>query len=192
MTEHSDTPLVVRNPIEQPQDIPQHKKIFDEFIAEAVHSSYILDYLFQCYPDLRLSPSNVDGSEQALRVEIDHGSKLAEEIDWLGGNFCNEKISFTVEPDGSLHRVIEIFPKKNPRKINSRYIHANLGTGKAREFTNYVMDEPWENLEDILPFLEIDDEERQEIANLHRGFRHKYFVANSALAQSPAIGDSSD
>lgn len=192
MTEKSDTKSVVRDLFEKPTEPPKHKQLFDEFVAEAVNSYYILDYLFLCYPDLYLSPGNAYGGEQVMCAEIDHSSELAQEVDWLGGDFSQEKITFSVQQDGSLLRIIEISPKINPSKAESGYINANLGTAKGREFTEYVMGEPWENVEGILPFLEINDEERQEIDSLHHNFRRRYFIANASLAHSKSLGDISD
>ncbi len=192
MTEYSENPPVVRNLFETPPKVPQHKQFFDEFVDTALNSTYILDNLFLAYPELSIHPSNPHGNEQAIRIGIDHSSELAHEIDWLGGNFCQEKISFLVQRDGSLLRIIEISPTTDPRKANSRYINANLGTGKAREFTNYITGDPWKDIQGILPFLELDDDERQEIASLHQKHRREYFVANAAVKQNVEVGDTSD
>ncbi len=192
MTEYSENPPAVRNLFETPPKAPKHKQFFDEFVDEALHSTYILDNLFLSYPELSIYPSNPYGNEQAIRIAIDHGSELAHEVDWLGGNFCQEKISFLVQKDGSLLRIIEITPTTDPSKANSRYINANLGTGMAREFTNYISGDPWKDVEGILPFLELDEDERQEIASLHQVHRREYFVANQAVKQSVTVGDTSD
>lgn len=192
MTEKSDTTSVVRNLFEEPPETPKHKQLFDDFVEEAFHSSHIMDGLFLCNPDLELAPSYFYSEENLMCIRVGHDSELADEVDWLGGNFCKEMITFSVQHDGTLLRIIELAPSRNPSKADSRYINANLGTGKAREFTNYITGEPWKDLEGILPFLEINDEERQEIASLHRDFRHRYFLANAALARSESIGDISE
>ena len=190
MTEPSENPPKTNIQIEEPPELPPHKKLFDEFVSEARNSEYIMDFLFQCWPDLNIQPSDDCEDEKVINIEIGHDSEIANKVDWLGGGICKEKISFNIQNDGSLLRIIEIAPKTNSKKIKSMYINANLGAGKARDFTEYILNEPSEDLEGILPFLEIDDEEKQEIALLHQKHRREFFVVNSAISNCEDSGNS--
>ncbi len=190
MTELPDLPSNVHDLIK----IPEHKKRLDEFIKEASRSQYIKGCLSKCRPDLRIQPFMQSEDEDLIYVGVDHESELACQIDWLGGDFCNERINFSVQPGGSLLRVIELIPPIDPHKIDSHYVNANLGVDKAIEFVEYVMGEPAEDLEGILPFLEVDNREQLEIALLHREFRRKHFdfVAQVAIEHSELSTDTLD
>lgn len=183
MTELSDNTYNVRDLTKKEPKLPEHKKLFDEFIREGMSSYYIMGGLADCRPDLRIHPF-ISGNDKIMYVAVDHASELAKDIDWLGGDLCDENIAFSIKPDGSLQRIIEITPSIAPQEIDSPHISANLGSEKSRDFVNYVMGYPGKDIEGILPFLEINDEERQEIASLHRRFRRRHFVANKALVRS--------
>src|SRR3990167_4167293 len=192
MKRKSENPPNVRNIFGDTPKTPKHKEAFEEFVVEALSNPSVMDDLFECYPDIYISPSNMYGEECLINIIIDHGSVLADEIDWLGGDFCKERASFSVQQDGSLIRIIELASSANLHKTNDRYITTDLGTEKAKEFINYIAGKPWEDLRGVLPFLELDDSEREEIAKFHRAFRQKYFLANASLAQEQASGDSSN
>lgn len=164
--------------------LPEHKRLFDEFIRAGVEGIYVKNYLARCQPDLLIQPFKRSNGEDVVYVGINHASELAQHIEWLGGNFCEERITFSVQPDGSLHRNIEILPVIDRDNANSCRINATLFPRQAREFVDYVMSDPADDLEGILRFLEVDDNERREIAVFHRGFRRRHFVANKALVSS--------
>lgn len=165
-------------------EVPTHKQLFDDFIREGIKSTYITNYLARCLPDLEIKPFKRSKGEDVVYVGIDHESDIAHHVDWLGGEFCEEHIAFSVKPDGSLHRNIEILPVIDRSNANSCIINTTLLPRQAREFVDYVMGDPSDDLEGILRFLVLDDDERQQIALFHRGFRRRYFLANKALAQS--------
>lgn len=177
---------------EKPPELPEHKRLFDKFVTETLQGFPVLDDLFSCFPELYIQPVGNYEDERFIKITVDHSSLLAKQVDWLGGDLCNENITFSIQTDGSLLRITELSPTIDPHKIESCYINANLGTGAARRFCEYITDKPWEDVEGILPFLEINDEERQEIDSLHHNFRRRYFIANAALARSKSIGDISD
>jgi hypothetical protein len=191
MTDIPDLPPNVRKferkepkpPASEPK-LPEHKQLFDEFVQRGVKGTYIKTYLARCRPDLLIQPFKRSKGEDVVYVGIDHASELAQHIDWLGGEFCEERIAFSVKPDGSLHRNIEILPVVDRDNASSCSINTTLLPRQAREFVDYVMDDPADDLEGILRFLEVDENERRQIALFHRGFRRRHFVANEALAQS--------
>lgn len=167
----------VRPLFERPPELPEHKQQFDRFVTEALQGYPILDDLFSCYPELYIQPVGNYEDERFISIIVDHSSPLAKQIDWLGGDLCSEKITFSIQVDGSLLRITELIPTNDPHKIDSRYINANLGTGAARRFCEYITDRPSEDVEGILPFLEIDDSELKEISQLHDKWRRRQIKA---------------
>ncbi len=194
MTDIPDLPPNVRKLERKEPEPPDDKWRFDQFVVAAFHVDDVIEELAKFDPDFYVTPANTYGDENQIRIEdIDRTSELGSKIDWLGGSFCDEIISFSIQPNGSLLRIIKISPTIRDHAAEASHVQTRFDADKAAKFVDYIIGEPGDDREAILAFLEIGEKERQEIAVIHSRFRRKHIsLAKVALPHSKPPTDTSD
>lgn len=150
-------------------DKPPHVEKFDDFmgtlaLGEPAEKADFLEFR----PDATFS-FGITGSSGRYFVSVtfDKKSPLVRPIVWHDRPFTSQSFVFSIEDDGSLVRLVDLFVRNGDTRERVACLETNLGPEAGVEFTKYLLGEPWGDKPGIVAFCKGDEELDRKIDGIH-------------------------
>ncbi len=171
--------IAVKN-IDQEEKPPKYVRKYNKFMEKSLlREPTGLVELTKRYPELQMSFGKTDNSYYiTIKLRLEEDSAFKREMPWHETPIADHTFVFTVEPDGSLTRLIDVRPAADTETDTDEQpagdtLISVLGKKKAKEFTRYITGKQSGSLYDIQPFLDLDDIALDSIADIHTSIANR-------------------
>lgn len=192
MTDKDKNPVVHaiyerRGADESVTDKPPHVEKFDALVEEGLFKNPNRAAGFaEFLPDgVHISFGNIPSSDRYfVSATFNKKSPIVRPIVWHDRPFTTQSFIFSIEDDGSLVRLIDLFVRKNDIRERVACLETNLGPEAGAEFTEYLLAEPWDDKSKIVDFCKGNEELDRKIDRIHDDIEQARIVA--AAVEKPA------